>query len=121
VLLPYSYVQMRDERYAADFEALAELCAGRGVAMQTIKAITLAPWDGREQTAATWYEPLREQSDIDLAAHWVLGRPEAFLLTTGDVEILPRLLDAAERFERRPSDEDMAALVASRDLTPLFV
>ena len=68
-----------------------------------------------------WYEPLREQADIDLAAHWVLGRPEAFLLTTGDVEILPRLLDAAERFERRPSEEDMAALVERRDLTPLFV
>ena len=51
VLLPYSYVQMRDERYAADFEALAAVCAERGVAMQTIKAITLAPWDGREQTA----------------------------------------------------------------------
>ena len=32
-------------------------------------------WDGRERTASTWYEPLREQADIDLAAHWVLGRP----------------------------------------------
>ena len=51
----------------------------------------------------------------------MLGRPEAFLLTTGDVEILPRLLDAAERFERRPSDEEMAELTARRDLAPLFV
>ena len=49
VLLPYSYVQMRDELYAADFEALAAVCADRGVAMQTIKAITLAPWDGRSR------------------------------------------------------------------------
>ena len=39
VLLPYSYVQLRDERYAADFEALADTCADRGVAMQRIKAI----------------------------------------------------------------------------------
>jgi hypothetical protein len=31
------------------------------------------------------------------------------------------VLDAAERFERRPSDEDMAGLVARRDVTPLFV
>ena len=62
VLLPYSAIQMRDERYAADFEALAAVCAERGVAMQTIKAISLAPWDGRAQTASTWYEPLREQA-----------------------------------------------------------
>ena len=51
----------------------------------------------------------------------MLGRPEAFLLTTGDVEILPKLLDAAERFEARPSDEQMAELARDRDLAPLFV
>jgi aryl-alcohol dehydrogenase-like predicted oxidoreductase len=121
VLLPYNYVQMQDPRYAERFEALAAVCAERNVALQTIKSLAHRRWDGRAKTASTWYEPLREQADIDLAAHWVLGRPEAFLLTTGDVEILPRLLDAAERFERRPGDEEMAALVDRRDATPLFV
>jgi aryl-alcohol dehydrogenase-like predicted oxidoreductase len=120
VLLPYSYVQMGDERYAADFEALADVCADRGVAMQTIKAITLAPWDGREQTAATWYEPLCEQSDIDLAVHWVLGRPGVFLNTVGDVALLPKVLDAASRFASRPTNETMDALTANRNLVPLF-
>ncbi|HEY8645699.1 MAG TPA: aldo/keto reductase [Gaiellaceae bacterium] len=120
VLLPYSYVQMRDERYASDFEALASVCAERGVAMQTIKAITLAPWDGREQTSATWYEPLRERADIDLAVHWVLGRPGVFLNTVGDVTLLPKVLDAASRYESRPSDETMDELAARRNLIPLF-
>ena len=120
VLLPYSYVQLRDERYASDFEALAALCTDRGVAVQTIKAITLAPWDGREQTAATWYEPLREQADIDLAVHWVLGRPGVFLNTVGDVSLLPKVLDAASRFEARPPDEAMDGLLARRNLVPLF-
>jgi aryl-alcohol dehydrogenase-like predicted oxidoreductase len=120
VLLPYSYVQMRDEQYATDFEALAAVCAGRGVAIQTIKAITLAPWDGREQTAATWYEPLREQSDIDLAVYWVLGRPGVFLNTVGDVALLPKVLDASGRFASRPTDETMEELAGSRNLVPLF-
>jgi aryl-alcohol dehydrogenase-like predicted oxidoreductase len=120
VLLPYSYVQMRDDRYASDFEALAAACAERDVAVQTIKSITLAPWDGREQTAATWYEPLREQADIDLAVHWVLGRPGAFLNTVGDVTLLPKVLDAASRYESRPSDETMDELAARRNLVPLF-
>src|ERR1041384_6998433 len=35
VLLPYNFRQLRDERYAAEFEALAQTCADRGVAMQT--------------------------------------------------------------------------------------
>src|SRR5439155_5226720 len=60
VLAPYSYTQMQDPAYAADFDALARVCAERDVALQTIKAIALAPWAGREQTASTWYEPLRE-------------------------------------------------------------
>jgi aryl-alcohol dehydrogenase-like predicted oxidoreductase len=120
VLLPYSYVQMRDDRYAADFEGLVAMCEERGVAVQTIKGISLAPWDGRTQTAATWYEPLREQADIDLAVHWVLGRPGVFLNTVGDIAVLPRVLDAASRFESRPPDDAMEELVSRRQLVSLF-
>src|SRR3712207_1671241 len=121
VLAPYNWVQMQDPRYAETFGALADLCAERGVALQTIKSLARRRWDGRPHTAATWYEPIRDQADVDLAVHWVLGRPDAFLLTTGDVEILPRLLDAAARFERRPADDDMAALAARSEAAPLFV
>jgi aryl-alcohol dehydrogenase-like predicted oxidoreductase len=120
VLAPYSYVQLRDPGYVSDFEELATVCGERGVALQTIKGITLAPWDGREQTAATWYEPLREQEDIDLAVHWVLGRPGVFLNTVGDVALLPAVFDAASRFESRPSDEAMDDLATRRNLVPLF-
>jgi aryl-alcohol dehydrogenase-like predicted oxidoreductase len=121
VLAPYNHFQMQDARYAETFEALAAVCAERNVALQTIKSLARRRWDGREHTAATWYEPLRDQRDIDLAVSWVLARSEAFLLTTGDVDILPRLLDAAERYEGRPSDEDMAALAARAEAEPLFV
>jgi aryl-alcohol dehydrogenase-like predicted oxidoreductase len=112
VLCPYSWSQMRDEVYAADFEDLARLCGERGVALQTIKAIALRRWDGRDMTASTWYEPLTEQADIDRAVHWVLGNPQAFVNTVGDTTLLPKVLDAAERFESRPPDEELAALGA---------
>src|SRR4051812_10138518 len=46
ILLPYNHRQMQDDRYASDFESVAALAAERGVAVQTIKAIALAPWDG---------------------------------------------------------------------------
>jgi aryl-alcohol dehydrogenase-like predicted oxidoreductase len=116
VLCPYNSVQMQDPRYAETFDQLAVLCAERNVALQTIKSLASRPWEGREHTAATWYEPLTEQADIDLAAHWVLGHPQAFLITTGDMTVLPKLLDAAERYTARPSGEEMQRL----DLTPLF-
>jgi hypothetical protein len=96
------------------------VCAERGIAVQTIKSIALAPLDGREQTAATWYEPLREQAEIDLAVHWVLGRAGVFLNTVGDVTLLPKVLDAASRFDSRPPDEAMEDLVSRRRLVSLF-
>jgi aryl-alcohol dehydrogenase-like predicted oxidoreductase len=122
VLLPYNARQLRDQRYAEEFEALAQACVERGVAMQTIKSIALAPWDGRPQTASTWYEPLTDPADIDIAVHWVLGRPGIFLNTAGDASLLPHVLAAAERFDgERPPDDVVDELVERRSLAPLFV
>ena len=121
VLLPYNFVTMQSPYYAENFEALVATCAERGTAVQTIKSIALRPWLGRERRRTTWYEPLEEQSDIDLAVWWVLGRPGVFLNTVGDVDLLPRVLDAAERFETRPDDAAMRALVERSKTEPLFV
>lgn len=121
VLLPYSYVLAQNPAYLADFDALSALCQQRNVAVQTIKSITRAPWQERPSDAPTWYEPLRNQEDIDLAVHWVLGRPGIFLNTAGDISLLPRILDAASRFQGRPPDSQMAHLVQERHMEPLFV
>ncbi len=120
VLLPYNYVMMQNPRYAADFEALARVCGERGIAMQTIKGITLGPWNEKEHTHGTWYEPLVEQAEIDRAVHWVLGRPGVFLNTAGDLALLPKILDAATRYAARPPEGEMRALVQRRGMTPLF-
>jgi aryl-alcohol dehydrogenase-like predicted oxidoreductase len=120
VLLPYNYLMMRNPQYAADFEALVELCQARDVAVQTIKGITRRRWGDRPQTRATWYEPLEEQSAVDLAVWYVLGRPGIFLNTVGDIHALPKVLDAASRFEHAPSDEEMQALVTHLEMAPMF-
>jgi aryl-alcohol dehydrogenase-like predicted oxidoreductase len=120
VLFPYSDVITRDEQYAADVERLLALCRERNVAVQTIKSISRGPWGSKRSTAATWYEPLAEQAHIDLAVHWVLGEPGVFLNSAGDVGLLPRVLDAAERFESRPAEEEMARLLEDQRLSTLF-
>jgi aryl-alcohol dehydrogenase-like predicted oxidoreductase len=121
VLLPYNYVTMRLPYYAENFEAVVDAAEQRQVAVQTIKSIALRPWLGRPHDHATWYEPLERQEDVDLAVWWVLGRPGLFLNSVGDVELLPRVLDAAERFEGRPSEAEMEALVERAGLDPIFV
>lgn len=122
ILLPYNYILMQNPRYAAEFEQVVALAESRNVAGQTIKSITRRPWPTEGDHAhTTWYEPLTEQSEIDLAVHWVLGRPGVFLNTVGDIHLLPKVLDAAARFKERPSDEVMQAQVERLSIAPLFV
>lgn len=120
VLLPYNYVMMQNPAYASNFEELARVCAERAIALQTIKAITLGPWNEKEHSHVTWYEPLSDPADIRTAAHWVLGRPGTFLNSAGDLTLLPHVLDAASDLGRRPGDVEMDRLMRSREMTPLF-
>lgn len=121
VLLPYNYITLRNAYYAEQFNVLLATCRERNVAVQTIKSIAYKPWWGRPRMHATWYEPLTEQKDIDLAVHWALQQPGIFLNTVGDIHLLPKVLDAASRFESGPTDAEMDALVTRSGMQPLFV
>lgn len=121
VLLPYNYVTMHNPYYAENFNALYATCRERGVAVQTIKSIALRHWRDRPHTRSTWYEPLQEQGDIDLAIWWALSRPGVFVNSVGDVGLLPKVLDAASRFGGGPDDAAMDALVERTAAEPLFV
>ena len=121
VLLPYNYLMMQNPVYAEGFNEVLRLSQERNVAVQTIKAITRRPYPPEVRSHATWYEPLTDQDSIDKSVHWVLGQDGIFLNTVGDIHLLPKVLDAASRFEARPSDEVMQAMVAQWDMEPLFV
>ena len=52
--------------------------------------------------------------------HWVLGLPDIFINTAGDLTLLPKILDAASRFERPTPDDAMAAMLDQQRMTSLF-
>lgn len=120
VLLPFNFVMAQSERYRRDFEAVLAIARERNVAVQIIKSIARGPWATADRSRTTWYQPLEGQEDIDRAVHWILGMPGVFLNTAGDLELLPRVLDAAARFRRRPGDDEMAAMLGSERMTSLF-
>jgi aryl-alcohol dehydrogenase-like predicted oxidoreductase len=121
VLLPYNYITVQDPYYEENFDALVATCKERNAAVQTIKSIAAAPWGDRPHTRAPWYEPFERPADIDRAVWWVLGRPEVFLNSVSDMDLLPLVLDAASRFSSRPSDEEMQSLISQKGVEPLFV
>jgi aryl-alcohol dehydrogenase-like predicted oxidoreductase len=123
VLLPYNYITMQNEYYAANFDALYATCAERNMAVQTIKSIAYQPWLGHERTRSTWYKPLENQQDIDMAVWWALARPRVFLNTVGDINVLPKVLDAASRFEEHAAEAlaDAPSYLSRLTMVPLFV
>jgi aryl-alcohol dehydrogenase-like predicted oxidoreductase len=120
ILLPYNFFMADNERYRRAFDEVVAICRERNVAVQTIKSLARGPWATSDRTHTTWYQPLEDQADIDRAVHYVIGTPGIFLNTAGDLRLLPKILDAASRFERRPADEAMAGMVESKRLTSLF-
>jgi aryl-alcohol dehydrogenase-like predicted oxidoreductase len=120
ILLPYNYFMASDERYRAHFEEVLTLCRERRVAVQVIKSIARGPWATTDRTHTTWYQPLEAQADIDRAVHWILGIPDIHINTVGDLTLLPRVLEAASRYERRTPDADMTTMLTTQRMTSLF-
>ena len=122
VLLPYNFSMMQDGEYAQEFESLLGVCRKRGVAVQTIKSIARRRWaEGTPPRTTTWYEPLERQEDIDRAVHFALSRPGVFVNTASDLTLLPRMIEAARRYERAPSEAALRADSERLAITPLFV
>lgn len=119
VLLPFNYALMQDPEYSENFEELLDTCKRRNIAVQTTKSLARGDWGDQEQTWETWYRPLENQEEIDKSVHWILSHPEVFLCSVGDIDLLPKVLDAAERFDGEgPSEKEMENLKEDLDLTP---
>ena len=121
ILLPYNFVQMQDATYAAEFDALIQRCKDQNVAVQTIKSISRGPKEEGDQNHATWYQPLVDKRAITNAVHWVLGHPDVFLNTVGDIHLLKTVLQAADTFVNRPPDKIMQADVNEYGIKSLFL
>jgi aryl-alcohol dehydrogenase-like predicted oxidoreductase len=121
VLLPLNYLMMKNAEYARGFDEMHAYCVEHDVAIQTIKSIARREWPDSEHRARhTWYEPLEDAAAIDLAVRWVLAHENVFLNTVGDINVLPKVLEAANDCGPKPSDEEMERLAAAQSMEALF-
>lgn len=121
VMFPLNFVLWADDSYRRDATALLGECGRRDVGVHIIKTVAKDPWGEREKTHATWYEPFTDQAVIDRAVAFVLSKPVTTLASVGDVSVLPKVLDAAERFRPLASDEEAALLTEAARYHSPFV
>ncbi len=121
VMLPYNYLMMQDNKYQESFNELINVCKKRNVAVQTIKSIARRPWDGELKTHNTFfYQPLEDEEAIKKSVHWALGFQNSFVITAGDISLLPFILEGATHFTNHPSETEMKALVNQFQIKKIF-
>ncbi len=118
IMFPVSAVMFKDPAYREDAEALLAKAASRDLGIQTIKMIARSGWGDRERETTTWYDPHREQGDIDRALWWVLSQPMHTAPSAGDVTLLPKVLDAAERFTSLGKEDQERVIQEQRPQMP---
>ena len=121
VLLPLNWQLALNADYRAGFNALVARCHAENVAVMAIKSIVRGPWGDVPRTHTTWYQPLEEASEVDLAVRWVLGHPGVFLITASDTRLHPPILAAAECADQAPDEAAMRAQSERLSMAPLFV
>ena len=122
VLVPYNFSMMQNPEYAADFEALYEMCTSKQVAMQTIKAIALRRWRADDpEKQFSWYKPIREPEPLKRAVDFVLSRPNLYLNTTSDASLLDSVFTAAMQPIETPDALALSADSQELGVEPLFV
>ncbi len=119
VMFPLNPAMARDPDYRRDSEALLTKCAAGNVGVQTIKMIARGGWGAGPRDCHTWYDPHREQEDIDRSLWWVLSQPMHTAPSSGEIDLLPMVLDAADRFSPMTEAEQEAAVAAQRPPRPL--
>jgi hypothetical protein len=111
---------MHNDAYAASFDQLREYCRQNKIALQTIKSAARRKYPDRNWTHQTWYQPLSYPEAIRKAVTWVMGIPEIFVVSSGDLTVLPHILSAAAGFAGPPEETQMQELVQEQAMEPLF-
>jgi aryl-alcohol dehydrogenase-like predicted oxidoreductase len=122
-----------DPVYREAAEELLAVCAERDLGVMVIKAVARRPWPDQrpladviagdpataDRWATSWYEPQKDDDGIERGVSFALSTPGVHAFCTpGDLGLLPRVLEAAERFTPMAAEDraDAAAGMADEDV-----
>ena len=120
ILFPLNFVQMSNLPFRKDAEVLIALCKEKDVGTMVIKTIAKGPWGDKEKTATTWYEPFNQIDEIQGAVNFALSYDVTGLCTPGDVNTLPRALEACQNFSPLSQSEREEMIKSGGQFEPLF-
>jgi predicted aldo/keto reductase-like oxidoreductase len=122
VMFPIYPTLFANANYRRDTMALLKKCEERNVGVMIIKSAAKQAWGDRERTHTTWYEPHNQQDKIDTAIRFALSQPAVTgVASAGDINVLPMVIKAAEKFTPMSESEQEALIEESKNRELFFV
>ena len=106
-----------------DFRPLLKVARENDIGITAIKAICKGRWKTEERPYRIWYEPLDKQEEIDKGVWFALSQEGVTTYSlAGDINLWPKILDAAERYKKLDEDElkEIVQYGKQHGYTPLF-
>jgi hypothetical protein len=92
-----------------------------------MKAFAKRPWPPQvaelsrtKRPYMTWYEPFDSQNEIGKCLNYALSHNVTTLASSCDVRLVPKIIDAAERYQETTDKEREQLAESAIDLQPLF-
>ncbi len=114
IMFPVCAAMFKNPEYREDAEALLDYANANDVGIQTIKMLARGGWGAQEKDCTTWYDPHRDPADIDTALNRLFSQEIHTAPSAGEINLIPAILDAAERYSRLDEDAQEEVVAAQR-------
>ena len=121
VMLPLNRIHAAKKTEWNDYGPLLETAKKKDVGVFAIKSIAKGNWDNPAPPHKynTWYEPFDNETDIEKSLWYALNQDITSAVSSGDMKLLPRIIDAAENYTKLSEKEEKNILRASGQYEPL--
>jgi predicted aldo/keto reductase-like oxidoreductase len=104
-----------------DYRPLLETAKERDAGVLAIKTIAKGNLENPAPPHQynTWYEPFDNKSDIEKSLWYALNQDITSSVSSGDMKLLPKMIDAAEEFQQLSEEEENDILRESEQYEPL--
>lgn len=120
VMFPLNFILRGHQVPENDYGPLLEMADDKDVGRIAIKSIAKGHWHADQHSYRTWYEPFDDQRSIDLALWFTLSQNVSTAVMPGDVRLMPKVLDAGQRFRALDEAEQDRLVKSAGPLKPLW-
>jgi predicted aldo/keto reductase-like oxidoreductase len=120
-MFPLNRIHAAKIRDWNDYRPLLKTAKKRDTGVFAIKSIAKGKW--KDPTLPhkynTWYEPFEKESNIEKSLWYALNQDITSAVSSGDMKLLPKTIDAAEKYTNLSQKEENDILRESEQYEPL--